>query len=374
MFAYSETGRYRPTAIENPSLQHAIVPDSCSAMKAVVKYATGPGMTEVRDVPIPVPAEGEALIRVKAAGVCASDVHLYHDRFPHVPPLVLGHEFCGVVEAVGPGVDKIRAADIVVSENNPSACGTCRVCRDGYPNLCTKKRAMGFKSDGCFAEYISVPSHLLHKVPEGVSVHSAALSEPLAIAVHAVDDRCGIEEGDTVVVLGPGAIGLLSAQVARAIGAGHVIVAGTDRDADRLACAERLGFETANVLEGGLPERVLTLTDGAGVDVVVECAGAVPAVELGIELLRRAGRMVAIGITGEPQIHISWDALIIKGATVEFSFSSRTRNWEKGMEFLKSGKVDNEALITQVLPLESWQEAFGKMEKLESIRTLLEPA
>lgn len=343
-------------------------------MKAVVKYAAGPGKTEIRDVPVPEPAEGEALIRVKAAGVCASDVHLYHDCFPHVPPLVLGHEFCGVVEAVGPGVENVGFDDTVVSENNPSACGKCRSCREGFPNLCPEKRAMGFKSDGCFAEYISVPSHLLHKVPDGVSIRGAALSEPLAVAIHAVDDRCGIEDGDNVVVLGPGAIGLLSAQVARAAGAGHVIVAGTDRDTDRLACAERLGFETAIVLEGSLRDHVMTLTDGAGADVVVECAGAAPAVSLGIELLRCAGRMVAVGITGEPQIHVSWDALLAKGATVEFSFSSRRRNWEKGMEFLRTGKVDNEALITQVMPLESWQDAFGKMEKLESIRTILEPA
>lgn len=342
-------------------------------MKAVVKYAEGPGMTEVRDIPVPEPADGEALIRVKAAGVCASDVHLYHDRFPHVPPLVLGHEFCGVVETVGSGVENVSPAELVVAENNPLACGACPVCRDGYPNLCTAKRAMGFKSDGCFAEYISVPSHLLHKVPDTVSVHAAALSEPLAVAIHAVDDRCGIKDGDSVVVLGPGAIGLLCAQVARAVGAGHVLVAGTDRDADRLACAEGLGFESANVLDGTLPDRVKSLTGGAGADVVVECAGAAPAVTLGIDLLRRVGRMVAVGITGEPQIQVSWDALLAKGATVEFSYGSRRRNWEKSMEFLKLAKVDNESLITQVMPLDAWQDAFGKMEKLESIRTILEP-
>ena len=341
-------------------------------MRALVKYDKGPGLTELRDIPVPEPGTGDVLIRVEAAAVCASDVHLYHDRFAYAAPLVLGHEFCGVVERLGPGSTGVAAGDRVVSENNPQACGVCSVCERGYPNMCPAKKALGFKSDGCFAEYVRVPSHLLHRVPEGVSSTAAALSEPLAVAVHAVEDRCGIEHGDKVVVLGPGAVGLLAAQVARAEGAGAIIVAGTNEDeGSRFECARRLGFETCNVQREDLVGEVLQRTDRLGADVVVEAAGAAAAVNSGIGLLRRMGRMVVVGITGEPQVAVNWDRLVAQAATVVFSFSSRRRNWDKAMEYLAAGTVDLAALVTNCLPLDHWHEAFTMMERRESIRTVL---
>lgn len=341
-------------------------------MRALVKYAKGPGLTEIRDLPVPEPAADEVLIRVQAAAVCASDAHILHDRFTYTPPLVLGHEFCGVVERAGDRVTGVRPGDRVVSENNPHACGACRVCRAGYPNLCPSKKAIGFKSDGCFAEFVKVPAVLLHTVPAGVSDEAAALSEPLAVAVHTVEDRCGIERGDTVVVFGPGAIGLLAAQVARAEGAGRVILAGTNRDTGmRFECARRLGFETANVETEDLVARVMAYTDGFGADVVVEASGAAAAVALGARLLRRAGRMAVTGITGKPSIAVPWDELVAKGATVAFSYSSRKRNWDKAMDYLAAGTVQAAPLITGRLPLDAWQQAFDLMDKQESIRSLL---
>jgi len=344
-------------------------------LRALVKEAKGPGLTELKEVPVPEPGPGEALIRVKAAAVCASDMHIFNDRFTYEPPLVLGHEFSGVVERLGPGANGVNVGDAVVSENNPRACGECRICRAGYANLCPHKKAMGFRSDGCFADYISLPASLLHRVPEGVSFPAASLSEPLAVAVHAVEDRGGIEDGDTVVVLGPGAVGLLAAEVARAEGAGRVVLAGTDKDVEaRFPCAEKLGFETVNVNRDNLVERVLSYTDGQGADVVVEASGSRVAVEQGIEMLRRAGRMIVSGITGKATIPVPWDALVAKGATVCFSYSSRNRNWVKAMDYLAGGAVVTEPLVTHCLPLARWREAFDLMERQECIRTVLETA
>lgn len=339
-------------------------------MLALVKYARGPGLTELRDVPRPEPAAGEVLVRVQAAAVCASDVHLYHDQFTYEPPLILGHEFAGVVAALGAGVQGVAVGDRVVSENNPQACGRCRVCAAGFPNLCPAKRAIGFKRDGCFADYVRLPAELLHVIPAGVSFRAAALSEPLAVATHAVEDRCGITPGDTVVVLGPGAIGLLAALVARAEGAACVIVAGTDQDRDRLACAARLGLATANVQHDDLPARLAALTDGFGADVVVEAAGAPAAIKLAGKLVRRAGRVVAIGITGRPEIAVAWDEWVAKGVSLSFSYSSRRRNWDKAMEYLRDGRIRTEELITGDVPLARWQEAFQLLEKQASIRTV----
>jgi len=342
-------------------------------MRALVKEAAGRGRVVVRDWPTPVPGDGEVLVRVLAAAVCASDVHLWRDEFPCAPPVVLGHEFCGRIEELGPNVTGLGRGDLVVSENNPSACGRCRVCAAGFPNLCPQKKAIGFKSDGCFAEYVKLPAALLHVLPAGVPPVAAALSEPLAVAVHAVEDRCGIEPGDTVVVLGPGAIGLLAAQVARAEGAGRVIVAGTDRDErQRLACARQFGFETCNVQREEPEETVQRLTGGLGADVVVEAAGAAPAIACGIRLLRRAGRLVVLGITGQDHVMVDWDQMVSKGLRVEFSFSSRPRNWQKAMEYLAAGTVATLPLVTARAALADWRSVFDAMERQETIRTVFE--
>ena len=342
-------------------------------MKALVKTREGPGHVELKDIPVPEPREGDALIRVQAAALCGTDVHIFHDVFPNSPPVTLGHEFSGVVEVVGAAVQNVKPGDGVVSENNPFACGACRVCLTGYPNMCPQKRAMGIHSDGCFAEYVRLPAHLLHRIPEGVSFEAAALTEPLAVAVHAVSDRCSIYSDDRVVVMGPGTIGLLAAQVARAEGAGHVLVAGTSKDVSvRLDCARKLGLETFNVETGSLGARVMDLTAGMGADVVIEASGACSAVALGLDLLRRGGRMAVVGITGQDEISVKWDGLTVKGVTVCFAYSSRKENWDRALRFLGEKKAETLPLITHRMELDRWREAFVALERLESLRTVFE--
>lgn len=340
-------------------------------MRALQKWDQGTEGTGIRDVATPEAVPGEVVIRVQAAALCASDVHLYRDEFPCTLPLVLGHEFTGVVSELGDGVVNVSAGDAVVAVNNPDACGVCPACRDGYPNVCPEKRAIGFKRDGCFAEYVRVPASLLHKVPDGISPAAAALAEPLAVSVHAVEDRCGIRESDTVVVLGPGAIGLLEAQVARAEGAARVIVAGADADTDlRLARAAELGFEVCNVQREDLVERVMAVTGGFGADVVVEASGAPPAIVMGIRLLRRAGRMVVSGITGKAEITVPWDAMVSKAVSARFAYSSRPRNWETGLRYLAEGRVVTAPLVSHRFPLEDWRDAVDLMERAACIRAL----
>jgi L-iditol 2-dehydrogenase len=344
-------------------------------VRALVKTRNGVGHVELTEVPVPEPAKGEVLIRVRAAGVCATDVHIARGRFPCTPPVTLGHEFSGVVERVGEDVGGVRAGDRVVSENNPMACGTCRVCSQGFPNLCAQKRAMGFHSDGCFAEYVKLPAHLLHVIPPGVTFEAAALAEPLAVAVHAAADRCGIEKGDTVVVTGPGTIGLLAGQVARAEGADRVVAAGTDRDvAVRLPCAAGLGLDPCNVDREDLGARIASLTGGTGADVVIEASGATPAVVTGLGLLRRGGRMAVSGITGGGELPLDWDGLVARALTLCFCYSSRRRNWDRGLAYLADGRVQTLPLVTHRMTLDQWPEAFDALERRESIRTVFDMA
>lgn len=340
-------------------------------MRALLKWEKGPDGAGVREIAVPETVRGEVVIRVRAAALCASDVHIYRDEVACSMPVVMGHEFIGVVTEIGDGVKNVAPGDTVVAVNNPDACGVCPSCLDGYPNICPEKRAIGFRRDGAFAEFVRIPAPLLHRVPDGISTTAAALIEPLAVSVHAVEDRCGIRKGDTVVVMGPGAIGLLEAQVARAEGAGRVIVAGTDTDVNlRLARAAELGFEVCNVQQEDLVERVMGGTGGFGADVVVEASGAAVAIGTGIRLLRRAGRLVVSGITGQAQIPVEWDSLVSKAATVTFAYSSRPRNWVTALRYLTEGKVVTEPLVSHRFTLEEWREAIDTMEQAACIRAL----
>jgi len=338
-------------------------------MRALMKLAPGEGHVELKEVPAPEAGEGEVVIDVQVAGVCGTDVHMFYDRFPSSPPVVMGHEFSGVVASVGAGVESFKAGERVVSENNPFACLRCKICELGYPNMCPRKRAMGIHSDGCFAEQVKLPAHLLHRVPDKVTFEEAALSEPLAVAVHAVAHRCGIESGDTVVVFGPGTIGLLAAQVARAEGAREVLLAGTNRDQPvRLKCAEALDIETVDVESEDVTERVMSMTDGLGADVAVEASGSPLAIASALRLLRKAGRLAVVGITGRHEVSVNWDGMVSKAVSVLFAYSSLRADWEKGLQLLAESKVQAAPLITHRFRVEQWKEAFDALERLEAIK------
>jgi L-iditol 2-dehydrogenase len=340
-------------------------------MKCLMKTHKGEGHIQIQDVPRPAAARGMVLIRVQVAAVCGTDIHIYHDRFANSPPLILGHEFSGVVAEVGEGVKKLKPGERVVSANNPGACKKCRICSLGYPNLCPDKRAMGIHSNGCFAEYVALPENLIHVIPDNVTFEEAALTEPLAVSVHCVSHRGRVEKGDTVVVFGAGAIGLLAAQVAAAEGAGTVLLAGTSRDVPiRFKIADKLGLRTINVEETDIVREAMSLTSGCGADVVIEASGSPKAIEQGLRLLRRCGRMGISGITGQPAVTVNWDALIAKAVSLFFAYSSRNADWDKSLSFLAEKKVQTLPLITHSFRMDQWREAFHSMERMEAIRAI----
>jgi L-iditol 2-dehydrogenase len=340
-------------------------------MKCLMKTDKGEGHIQVQDVPRPVAAGDMVLIRVQVAAVCGTDIHIYYDRFANSPPLILGHEFSGVVVEVGEGVKRLKPGERVVSANNPSACHKCRICSLGYPNLCPDKRAMGIRSNGCFAEYVALAEDLIHVIPDNVTFEEAALTEPLAVSVHCVSHRSKVEKGDVVVVFGAGAIGLLAAQVAAAEGAGTVLLAGTSRDVPiRFKIADQLGLKTINVEETDIVREVMSLTRGCGADVVIEASGSPQAIEQGLRLLRRGGRMGISGITGQPAVAVNWDGLISKAVSLFFAYSSTNADWDKALNFLAEKKVQTLPLITHTFRMDQWREAFQAMERMEAIRAI----
>lgn len=344
-------------------------------MRALVKTAKGPGNLELREIPIPRLGADEVLIRVHACGICGSDLKIQNDQHPYTPPVVIGHEFAGEIVEVGASVSGWQAGDRVVSEQHIGACGRCRQCLTGNAFACSSKRAPGYFTDGAFAEFIKVPAWLLHRIPDKLSFVEAAFSEPSAVAAHGMLDRTGINPEDVVLILGCGPIGLVAAKMAQVAGASKVVITGIDHDEKaRLPKARELGIDYAvNVMQTDLAELINELTHGEGADVVIELSGALPAIDQAFQLARRLGR---VGIIGQPpadEIKIPYRQAMFRALTVSFSYSSKYTSWERVLSLFERGAIEPSQFITQVLPLEAWEQGFDLSRSGEAVKVVLEP-
>ena len=343
-------------------------------MKAIVKHAKGEGNIELREVPEPEPGRKEVRIRVKAAGICGSDLHIYHGdiQIPMKPPFIIGHEFSGTIDKVGEEVNRWQQGDRVTAENSHTVCGDCRYCRTGDYNLCPGRLATGYVFDGAFADLCVVPEERVHLLPDNVDFLAGALSDPSACAFHAVQELTGIAAGDRVLITGPGPMGLFSLQYAKANGA-QVIVAGKKRDVERLGLARELGADlTVNIDTEILEEELKKNMNSEEVDVFLECSGKQSALRLGLELLRKQGKYTQIGIFGSP-IDVDMDQLVYKEIRATGSFSQKYTAWAEAIRFASSGKIKVRPLITDILPLEKWAEGFRKFESGEAIKVVFRP-
>jgi L-iditol 2-dehydrogenase len=343
-----------------------------TTMPAVVKTARGEGNVALRELPQPRPGPGQVLLAVRAAGICGTDLHIYHGEFRTEPPVVLGHELAGEVVAIGEEVTRIAVGDRATTETYFHLCGSCRFCRGGQPNLCPERRSIGSGVDGGFAPYVVVPEGNIHYLPDHLTYQEAALSEPLACVVHGALELPKVTPGDVAVVAGPGAIGLLTLQVARAAGAA-VIVLGTGADHRRLALAQELGATRAVDVDDENPIPIVRdLTGGWGADIVFECSGAGPAALSLLDHARRGGQYAQIGLFGKP---VAWDLdqVCMKELRVTGSNASVPSAWRTALRLLEEGRVRTGALISDVYPLADWEEAFQRFERREGIKMLLDP-
>lgn len=254
---------------------------------------SAPGEIHVEEAPVPTPRGSEVLVRVEASGVCGSDRAIFAGHHPIRPPVVLGHEYAGVVAECGPDVVGLHRGDRVAVDPN-IMCGRCAFCRRGQVQLCPNITPLGIARPGGFAEYSLVPEANAYVLPEGVSFDEAAFVEPLACCVRGIQ-QADVQLGDAVVVLGAGPIGLLLAQLARLRGA--AIVASADPIAGRRQLAERVGVDVAvdAADDVSVREAVMELTEGLGADVVIEASGRTSAAERSIELVQPGGTVVWFG-------------------------------------------------------------------------------
>ena len=319
--------------------------------------------------------DDEVLIKISAAGVCGTDIHIYRDEFPYWPPVVMGHEFSGVIEETGSAVKGFKPGDRIVAEPHTRFCGKCPLCRAGHIHLCPEKRSPGWGMDGAFADYLVMPSLFLHHIPGGLSDEAAALTEPTAIVVTGVIERGNAGVGDTVVIVGAGPIALLSIVAAKAAGAKKVFVLGTGADeAMRFPAAKALGAdEILNVTKVNAVDRILEVTGGAGADLVVEASGAAEGVNTAVAAAKKTGRLAVLGLPGAEKISIAWGNMVKKALDVSFCFSSSVSSWEKAISVLASSPHNPEALISHRTKIDNWEKVFADIEAGNALKALFIP-
>ena len=320
-----------------------------------MKYAAGPGNVAVREIPEPELTAGKVLIDVHAVAICGTDRSTIAGQGFVSVPRVLGHEVAGTIRELGPGVETdLRVGDRVTVETDAYRCGVCEYCRKEEYNRCPHRLGIGTTVDGGLAEELVMPADTLHKLPEGLSTAAGSLSEPLAIAVHGVIEQSPSLAGEVVVVIGPGAIGLLCAQVARAVGA-TVVLVGRSRHAEKLALARRLGIHhTVDSQTEDLEAVVRSLTDGYGAHSVFECSGAGGVLENVHTLLRKGGRIVLLAFFHHPPSP-DVDKLINNELELVGSRGKRASSFRTALRLADIGAVDLESVIGARLPLDEWE-------------------
>lgn len=336
---------------------------------AVVNFENKRHAVELRDVPRPEIGPDDVLLEVGAVGVCGSDLHQWtaEHSWPVNYPVILGHEFAGTVRDVGERAGPWQIGDRVVSETAAVIDPDCPLSRQGLYNLDPSRRGFGYGVDGAMTRFVRVPGRCLHRVPDGLPLERAALTEPCSVAFNAVAVNADIRPGDRVVVLGPGPIGLLCAAVARLCGA-EVAVAGLERDKTRLGIATRYGCEAIV----GSPAEWARTRDGLGADGVVDAAGVSATLGLALEIVRPAGWISKVGWGRDP-VGFSLDPLVQKNVRLQGSFSHNWPIWERVLALLASSALDVEPIVGGIWSLSEWHEAFETMHSGQIAKAVLKP-
>jgi L-iditol 2-dehydrogenase len=329
---------------------------------------------QVREVPEPTAGEADVLVRVRACGICGSDVHGFDGSSGRrIPPAVMGHEAAGVVERVGTAVRGLSRGDRVTFDSTVS-CGRCALCRHGRSNLCDARRVLGvscaeYRQDGAFAELVAVPAHIVYPLPADLAFEDAAMVEPVAVAVHAVA-RAPLP-ARTAVVVGAGTIGLLVIQALRAAGAGRVIA--VDLDEGKLELARRLGAEIGlNPASADVSAEVRRLFDG-GAEVAIECVGATEPIKTAVACVRKGGAVVLVGNV-TPAIQLPLQAVVTGEITLVGTCASNGE-YPRAIELLRTRAIDVRPLISAVAPLEAGPALFDRLHAREPglMKVVLQP-
>lgn len=342
-------------------------------MQALIK--TSPEETELKAVPLPEYGEQDVLVRVRAAALCGTDMHIY-DWNPWAQnagitlPLVMGHECCGDVVAVGKAVRGIQIGDKVASETH-IPCGTCYQCLNGEQHICHNLKLFGIHMNGCFAEYAVIPAIGVRRIPAEIPYEAGAIMEPLGTAFRAAQEtQVG---GANVVVLGCGPIGVFAVAAAAMLGAAKVIA--IDISPDRLEIAQQMGADL--LLNGSNPyviQTILDATGGYGTDVIIEASGNVEAIKQSFKFLRKGGRMALIGLPGKPiELELGKDVVFKEAKIIGIHGRKMFETWTQMENALTSGKLVVQPAITHILELAQWREGIELAKHGQACKVIYHP-
>jgi alcohol dehydrogenase/L-iditol 2-dehydrogenase len=339
-----------------------------------VQYALEPGSVELREVAVPEIGDDDVLLAVGAVSVCGSDVHQAHGTasWPINVPVTLGHEFGGTIASAGRAVRGFREGDRVVSETAAVICGTCGMCRSGRYNLCPTRKGFGYGVNGAMAQFVKVPARCLHHVPDALPFDLACLAEPHAVAFNAMCMNATIRPGDTVVVLGPGPIGLLCARMAALAGAHPLVVAGLTADRPRLETARALG--ATHVVDVQREDLAAVVRDlgPLGADLVCDASGSSRTFDAALALVRPDGQVVKVGWSPE-SLAVNVNPLVQKNVRLQGSFSHNWPIWERVIALIAAGLTRADLVIGLRTGLDGWREAFDGMHDGRVIKSVLIP-
>ena len=323
---------------------------------------TEPKKLEIQDSPIPRFGKDEVLIRVKACGICGSDVHGYDGSSGRrIPPLIMGHEAAGLIEECGSEVSGFSKGDRVTFDSTVY-CGKCSYCKKGQVNLCDNRMVLGvscedYRRHGAFAEFVTVPSHIIYKLPDTFPFEHAAMIEAVSVAVHAVG-RISFDSGDKSLVVGAGMIGLLLIQAIRSAGCSEIIA--VDMDNDRLNLAKKLGAtQVINSQEVDALSFILNETEGQGVDKSFEVVGATPTVQLSIHAVRKGGSVVMVGNLA-PEVELPLQSVVTREISL-FGTCASAGEYPKCIELMADGSIQVDPLISAKVALEEGPDWFERL-------------
>jgi L-iditol 2-dehydrogenase len=343
-------------------------------MKALVHTAAN--TFEVKDFPKPVPGPKEVLLRVKACGICGSDVHgMTGHSGRRQPPIIMGHEATGVIEELGREITRYKVGERITFDSTVY-CNQCRYCLEGRINLCSDRMVLGvstgeYRRHGAMAEYLCVPEHIIYKLPDTVSFHQGALIEPLSIALHAVN-RGRLKINESVVVQGCGIIGLMTIQCARLSGCGTLMA--VDMNEARLDMARKVGADIViNPAKESARERILAETGGEGADAVFEAVGLEKTADAALSFVRKGGKLVLIGNLA-PTVPIGLQSIVTREIDVYGSCAS-SGEYQDCVDLIASGRIKVDHYVSKVAPLEEGQMWFDKLlaAKEPLYKVILEP-
>jgi len=351
-------------------------------MKALVKYGYGKGETELRDVPVPKIGDDDILIEVKAAGICGSDIAFDaggHENLLN-PPVILGHEFSGVIADKGANVKDWQLGERVVSENTGYICGKCHACSISDYLSCPERLGIGYGMDGGFTKYVRIPRdvltrmpHPLFKIPEKISFDEAAIIDPCCNSYKAVVQESIFLPGDDIAVFGAGPLGLFAIQIGRVAGAANIISIGLSKDVERFKIARKFGAtDTIMADKENVVQKVMDITGGEGVALVIDCAGVAVVLKQAIDITRNTGQIVKIGYDENP-VNFSLDTILDKNINIKGHFGYDYISWKNVLKLMEKGLLDLKSMISHKMPLSKWMEGFELVRNQKAIKVILVP-